>query len=370
MKYLKVINHSSDILNNESLKSSGASINPLESDSDFTQLFFQLCEVGNYKMAKYLYKNFSNRINCRLYSVKSELTKALANNQMEIAHLLMSLSMVNSKDYYLTLVSDILVDIVNEDNVSKLKFIINNAIKNLSDFNYQLFINELLYISCIKEKYKIAHFAIACNADIYYDDDRLLRYVCYASKIDVMHFLLDNGWDVSINGEKLLRYSCVFDKFITAEYLLINGVKGILTLCQLLNEGNIENAEFLIKSGVDKESALILACKENYLSACSYLIEVVKNIHANDERALTIAVVGGNLAIIKLLVRHDARVNHQVLIAASTSPDDRVDIVRYLINQGSSLAIDFDTYSHLAFTVGNYQISKFLKKFFQKRLIH
>lgn len=134
----------------------------------------------------------------------------------------------------------------------------------------------LCFVSCASRgNVFLTKYFLDQGADIHYNEDEALELASENNHLPVVDLLLDRGADIT--------HVSIPDKS--------------LPIIELFLSHNIRVAE---------DSALMHASEHGHLDKANFLLEHKANVHALDDRALKLAIIGSHYGMIKLLLDHGA----------------------------------------------------------------
>lgn len=190
------------------------------------------------------------------------------------------------------------------------------------------------------------------------------------SNINTFNYLLDLDVNIFSFDNIVLQWASFYGHNEIVKFLLMNGAMNFNTgIIEAFNyacqNDRIEIIKLLIelKPDIYTNDALILACEYGHLDIVKFLLRNGSNIHHYNDQALSSACESGNYMIAKFLLDCKANVNtdnNEALHLACQ--EGHIEIVKLLLKYGVNIETKNNKALHLASKNGQIKIVKLLLK--------
>ncbi len=278
---------------------------------------------------------------------------------------------------------------LNNDNIEKVKEIINQDISLLETPNPRG--STPLIVAASKGQTDLVKFLIEKGADINRANDfgnTSLHYAAWASDFEAFKCLFDKGANINVvnsQGQTPLQYSCMGGNFEIMKYCVSSGMDikaecddGSSLIHWAAYGGNLEMFKYLESEGLDynigdKDGSppIFWAASGNRIEIIKYLVEE-KNADVNfvDESGtipLKSAIEGGHFEVANYLLEKGADINYKmednVTWLVLAAQNDNPELVKLLLDKGCKVNV-FDDFGNTPLTTaaghGNLDVVKIL----------
>lgn len=226
-----------------------------------------------------------------------------------------------------------------QGNLKFVKYLIEEKNVDISHNNYTA-----MCIAADNNQIDVIKYFLECGANVEADNYYMLRTACNEGYFELVKYLIKLGSDIHILNDYPLLCAAYKNHENIARYLLEHGANIHAKDSYVFKLGCYKNYFNIVKLAIEYKTdvncdGIVKATKYNYFTIVKYILENSDTPIGFKNQALEIATLNNNSNIIRLLLKHDARITNQVILNAIII--NNLKLLKFLMRYSSIILDEF-----------------------------